>query len=157
MSVRKWVLVLGVATLAACAHGRIPGTQIPNTEPNREVYAVVRKALDALASRDSKTLLSVVSTRYFESNGTPQPEDDYGYEQLKNDILPKMMTVTKEVFIEAQVQEIDVNGDRAHADIRYSSRARLELPSGSRWDSHRDFDRITLDREPGGWKITGGL
>ncbi len=145
------------ATLGACAHGRIPGTQIPDTKDNREVLAVVRKAIDALAQRDAPALLSVISTKYFEDNGTPDPKDDYGYEQLKDKILSDTFAATKEMFVEVDVQNVVIQGNTAYADIRYGSRARLELPTGTQWDSHRDFDRIRLDREDGTWKIIGGI
>ncbi len=158
MPFRPLVALTAVAMLlGACAHGFIPGTQVRDTKQNREVYDVVAKALDSLAKRDSATLLSLVSPRYFEDNGTPQPDDDYGYQQLKDKILPEAMNVAKEVYIEAKVQDLVVKGDQAHADIRYSSRARLELPTGTLWDSHRDFDRIRLEKEDGAWKIVGGL
>jgi hypothetical protein len=155
----RFVVVLAtVATLlGGCAHGLIPGTPVRDTKQNREVYDVVAKALEALAKRDSATLLSLISTRYFEDNGTPQPDDDYGYQQLKDKILPQAMNVAKEVYVEAKVQDLVVQGDQAHADIRYSSRARLELPTGTLWDSHRDFDRIRLEKENDTWKIIGGL
>jgi hypothetical protein len=158
MPSRLLVVLATVATLlGACAHGFLPGTQIRETKANREVYDVVAKALDSFAKRDTAGLLSVISTRYFEDNGTPQPDDDYGYQQLKDKILPDAMNVAKEVFLDAQVQDLVVQGEQAHADVRYRSRARLELPNGSLWDSHRDFDRIRLEKEEGGWKIVGGL
>lgn len=158
MPSRPLVVLTAVTTLlGACAHGFIPGTQVKDTKQNREVYEVVGKALESLAKRDPATLLSFISSRYFEDNGTPQPDDDYGYQQLKDKILPHAMNVAKEVYIEAKVQDLVVTGDQAHADIRYNSRARLDLPTGTLWDSHRDFDRIRLEKEDGAWKIVGGL
>ncbi len=158
MSFRPLVVVAAFVTLlGACAHGYIPGTQVRDTKQNREVYDVVAKALQSLANRDMNGILSVISTRYFENNGTPQPDDDYGYVQLKDKILPELMNVAKEVYVEAEVQDLGVDDGKAHADVRYRSRARLELPTGTLWDSHRDFDRIRLEKEDGAWKIIGGL
>lgn len=153
---QRTALIVVAAMLGACAHGRIAGTEIPNTEANREIYSVVKQAVDAFGKRDSERLLSLVSPRYFEDNGTTSPDDDFGYEQLKQ-ILPQSLEAAKEVFIEVEIHEIAVDGDRAHADLRYRSRARLQLPSGTKWDSHRDFNRLELAREDGSWRITGGL
>jgi hypothetical protein len=146
-----------VAALAACAHGLIPGTQVKDTKENREVLAVVQKAVEALGNRDSTTLLSLISPRYFEDNGTPAPDDDYGYTQLKDEVLPKTMARTKEIFLEVQVQDVVIDGNQARVDVRYSSRARMDLPNGPPWASSKDFDRILLAREDGTWKIVGGL
>ena len=98
-----------------------------------------------------------MSPLYFEDNGTAQREDDYGYEELKSKILPDAMNVAQEVHVDFQVHDIVVQGDRAHADVRYTSRARLELPSGSLWDSHKEFNRIELARQNDRWQIVSGL
>jgi hypothetical protein len=55
------------------------------------------------------------------------------------------------------VHDIVVTGEHAHADIRYSSRARLDLPSGTLWDSHREFNRVVFARENDAWRIVSGL
>lgn len=151
------LLVIIAVTLGACAHGRLPGTQIPATDANREIFAIVQKAAAAFAERDGAALLALVSPRYFEDNGTPQREDDYGYAELKDKILPESLQAAKEIFVDVEVQDIAVEGDRAHADLRYSSRTQLQLPAGSIWDTHREFNRIELAREEGTWKITSGL
>ncbi len=154
---RLVLAVLVSTTLGACAHGLIEGTQIRDTPATREVLDVVHKAMDALAHRDAKTLLALVSPRYFSDNGTPDPRDDYGYQQLETKILPETFAQTKEMFIDVDVQDVVVEGDSAHADVRYSERARVEGPNGTQWETKRDFDRIQLARESGTWKITGGL
>ena len=56
-----------------------------------------------------------------------------------------------------QVYDITVHGSRAWADLRYTSRARLELPNGRLWDSFRDFDRIEFVHEGDTWRIIRGL
>ena len=84
----------------------------------------------------------------------PRPD---GYHELTTTILPESMTVTKELYVDFEVYEVSIEGDTAHADVRYSSRARLELPSGSKWDSHKEFNRVKLSREGGSWLITSGL
>jgi hypothetical protein len=148
------LLLLGAG---ACAHSYIEGTQVIDTDENREILSIIRKARDALQARDPNTLLSMVSTRYFEDNGTPDPRDDYGYVELKEKLVKDSLETAKEVVVDIQIFEINVDGDNAYADIRYSSRTRLEMPSGRVWDTHRDFDRLQFVREDGTWRIVSGL
>jgi hypothetical protein len=146
-----------VLLLAGCAHTLIPGTNVEDSHDNREVLAVLSELQKALQERNTEAMLGLISTRYFEDMGTPTQEDDYGYDQLRRDILPKSMGVTKEMYLSFDVHDIVVDGDLAHADLRYSSRARIDLPAGTLWDSHREFNRVELAREAGSWRIISGL
>lgn len=155
------VIALSLAVVAgsfACAHGVIPGTQIPNTDENRQVYDVVQNTVNAMNARNAEALIALLSPRYFEDNGTADQSDDYGYEELTSKILPESMKVAEEIQLEVEVQDIVVSDDnRAHADVRYRSRIRLKLPSRTLWDTGRDFNRIELARENGVWRIVSGL
>ncbi len=151
-------LALLLATcLAACRHGLLPGTAVTDTPDNRAIYLLLGRVREALQERDAPTLLAMVSTHYFEDNGTIDPRDDYGYTELKERLLKDSMDTAKEVYVSFEVHEIGVQGDHAFADIRYNSRTRLELPAGRLWDSHGDFDRIEFVREGTVWKISSGL
>lgn len=151
------LLTLLAALAVGCAHTLIDGTQIPDTGENRTVYDLVRKVETALEARDTGTLLGMVSPRYFEDMGTPSDDDDYGYHEFKAFILPQSMSLAQEVQVSFEVHDIVVDGKHAHADVRYNSRARLQLPAGTIWDSHRDFNRIVFALEEGDWHIVSGL
>ncbi|MEZ4273237.1 MAG: hypothetical protein R3C68_17915 [Myxococcota bacterium] len=113
----------------------IAGTQIPDTEDNRAILKVLEEFETAMRERSTEKLLPLVSTTYFEDMGTPESNDDYGYDKLTQEIIPKSMEVTKEFYLTLHIHEIKVEDDRARADIRYSSRARLSClpaPSGTR-------------------------
>ena len=73
--------------LTACGHGVIAGTTIKGTDDNKDIYNVLTTVLQALEDQDSATILKFVSSRYFENMGTPSPDDDYGYHELKETIL----------------------------------------------------------------------
>jgi len=135
----------------------IPGTEVPDTSDNREIFEVLIKYKTALEARDKDGLLALVSKKYFEDNGTPDQSDDYGYEELASKIMPEALAAAKEMYADFQVHEVVVEGDKAHADLRYDSRAKVELPSGSLWDSHREFNRVEFQRENGRWMIVSGL
>ena len=156
--IRSLVTTVAVVALASgCAHRMIEGTQIRATDENMEVMNMLLELQSAMRVRSADRILSLVSTAYFEDNGTTDPRDDYGYEQLKTEILPQSLQVAEEIFVSFQVHDIIVEDDQAHADIRYASRARLELPTGTLWDSHREFNRVVFAREDGAWRIISGL
>ena len=161
---RRWcrrarigVVVASVSMLGGCAHATIPGTQVSDTPPNREIYSALKEVKIALESRDADRLLALVSPHYFEDNGTPDSKDDYGFLELRESLIKEALETAKDISLSVQLYDIEVDGEHAWADLRYTSRARLELPSGRLWDSHRDFDRIEFVREDGRWLIVRGL
>ncbi|MEE2961230.1 MAG: nuclear transport factor 2 family protein [Myxococcota bacterium] len=153
----KYLSPVALIFSIACAHVTIPGTEVPDNEENRAILNVLADARTAMIKRDADALLSVVSTQYFETMGTPDDSDDYGYQEFKSDILPKTMEATQEMSLDFRVLEIQIEGQLAHADIRYKSRAHVVLPSGSSWNSNKEFSRIHLANESGKWRIISGL
>lgn len=149
-----WMLLLASG---GCAHSMIEGTQVPDTEENREIVQVLRQVREALERRDSAALMALVSTKYFEDNGTPDPRDDYGYVELRDKIMKDSMSVAQEVYLSFELHDVVVREDYAYADIRYATRTRIDLPAGRVWDSFRDFDRLEFVREQGQWRIISGL
>lgn len=141
----------------ACAHSMIEGTNIRDTDDNRAIIEVLFKLRDAMQARDVNAVMALVSPDYFEDNGTPNQQDDYGAEELQNHILPKSFSVAKEMHVTFDVHAVTVEEEHAFADIRYHSRAFLELPAGSKWDSHKDFNRVKFERKNEVWLIVAGL
>jgi hypothetical protein len=137
--------------------GALLATQAKDTPANREIYDLLVKLRNSLEQRDAATMMTLVSKSYFEDNGTPDPRDDYGYTELSERIAADTLSTAQEVSVSLQVFDITVHGNKAWADLRYASRARLELPNGRLWDSFRDFDRIEFVREDDGWRIIRGL
>jgi hypothetical protein len=118
---------------------------------------ILYEVREAMEARDADRLLAHVSEDYFEDNGTPKPEDDYGFKELKSSVLPQSLSHTTEVHLSLEVHEVVVEGDRARADVRYDSRVHLDMPSGALWDSHKEFNRVEFAREGGTWRIISGL
>ncbi len=150
-------VAVGLAATPGCAHNTIAGTQAKDTPANREIYDLLVKLRHALEQRDAASMMTLVSKSYFEDNGTPDPKDDYGYTELSERIAADTLSTAQEVSISLQIFDITVHGNRAWADLRYTSRARLELPNGRLWDSFRDFNRVEFVREDNAWRITRGL
>lgn len=151
------LLLLSLSLLSGCAHTLVPGTTIDDTDDNRQIMEVLKSFKTALQNRNQEALLGLVSESYFEDMGTSDPTDDYGYDHLRNVIVPTSMKVAGKIMTNFNVHEIVVDDDKAYADIRYTSRARLDLPTGPLWDSHREFNRMDLQLEDGRWLITRGL
>lgn len=149
-------LGLGLGAVS-CAHSLIPGTKVEDTAENREVLQVVAKLRLAMEARDAAAVLALVSPNYFEDMGNPNPKDDYGYSDLQARVLPEIMATAKEIYVSFEANDAVVNGNEAYVDVRYNSRARIEFPSGSTWDTHKEFNRIEFTRENGEWRIISGL
>ena len=143
--------------MCACAHRTIPGTSVRDTKANRDVLKIVAELREGLQRRDVKAVLALVSPEFYEDMGTPDPKDDYGYTELKDKILPNTMALTHELYVAFDANDVFIEGNKAHADVRYFSRVRLKLPSGSQWDTHKEFNRISMVREGNAWKIISGL
>lgn len=153
----KFTILLLSLISAHCAQQRIAGTNVADTSETREIYDIVMKYRTAMEARDAKTILGLVSTAYYEDNGNADASDDYGYVELRDHIMQETLDATREVFLTLEVQEIVVEDDIAHVDVRFDQRARIELPSGSSWDTQRELNRIDLRREDEGWRIIRGL
>lgn len=149
-------LALMALTLVACSHRFIRGTRVEDTRENRELYDVIEDVRVGMEERNADRVLAHVSPKYFEDMGTTDQKDDYGYDQLKA-LLPQSFEATKEMTVAMDIHAINVEDDHAYADVRYASRARIELPSGTSWDTHREFNRIEFIRENGNWMIISGL
>jgi len=146
-----------LALTTACAHTNIEGTPVADTTENREVFDFLVQVREAMQNRDAPGLIALISPKYFEDMGTPNNKDDYGYQHLIDVVIPKSLEITEELYVSFEVHDIGIDGESAWADIRYSSRAKLSLPSGELWDSHKEFNRIQLNRENGKWMVIAGL
>ncbi|MEC9466559.1 MAG: nuclear transport factor 2 family protein [Myxococcota bacterium] len=150
-------LCCALALTTGCAHTNIEGTPVADTSENREVFDFLVQVREAMQNRDAQGLIALISPDYFEDMGTPTDKDDYGYQHLIDVVIPKSLEIAKEIYVSFEVHDIEIDGEQAWADIRYNSRAKLELPSGELWDSHKEFNRIRLNRIDGKWLVTAGL
>ena len=150
-------LSLSVLLGAACSHSTLPGTSIKATPENQEIFDQVQALRLAMERKDTQAIIDMIALDYFEDMGTPDGADDYGYAEFTQDILPRSMAMTNEMYVTFTIHEIVVEDDNAIVDVRYRSRTQVQLPSGSLWDSHQDFNRIQMRRTDNTWKIVRGL
>lgn len=152
------LLVTLTFSVIGCAHGNIEGTTVPDTEENRAVLEVLTSFRSAMQERNADKIIALVASDYFEDMGTINQADDYGYQHLVKTVIPSSLQVAQEIYLTFEIHNIEVDGDSAWADVRYNSRAKLELSSGDLWETHKDFNRIEFSMgEAGRWVIKAGL
>src|SRR5690606_25091149 len=77
---------LTVATslsMVGCNAGpTIPGTEIPDTDDNRQILGTLERYRTSFVSRDAAAVLSTAHPTYYDSAGTDDPSDDVTYAEL---------------------------------------------------------------------------
>ena len=147
-----------MASVAGCAHSKIPGSSIDDTETNRNILKLVDEYQKAMERLDSDAVLTLVSPRFFEDNGNTDRSDDYDYEGLKAS-LEEQFKITKKMQVELRIDDIKVEEEagKAFAFLHYSYRAQSEYPSGTKWKTDSDRVRLEFERRDGKWLILSGL
>lgn len=146
-----------VATLCACGPRNIPGTNIANTDENHAILRVIADYKTAYEARDADGVLRLVSPKFYETNGTPDPADDYDFKGLQKILVDEFKQV-ENPGLDIDVRKVDVKGDEAVVDYYYTARFQLAKagPNGG-FKSSADVAEIRMHREDGGWKIVSGL
>ena len=151
--------ILGFAAcvgLSACAGKLIPRTSILDTDDNRAILDVVEDYHRALEQLDADALLAVVSPRYYEDNGNTDESDDYDYEGLRKQLAEDFQR-TKAMKLDLRIDAIEVEDDRAFAELYYKIHAHNAYPAGLQWDTGSDRTRLRFERADGRWLIIAGL
>ncbi len=147
---------LAVLSLAACGPKRIPGTSIRDTPDTRALVALVDQYRAAAERRDAASVLALVSPKYFDDAGTPDPADDIDAAQLRQRLAEDYAKVAA-LRLDIGVKAVDVDGDKAQAIMFYEQHYRIATRSGEVAKVSSDEHRMTFAREAGGWKVTSGL
>lgn len=154
------VLVVVSLTAASCKPDLIPGTSVEDSAENREVIDFLGKYRNAVVGRSPDAVVGLTTSDYFEDNGTVEQGDDYGRQQLK-DKLQADFERTKEIQLEIIVQQIErPEGERGPVKVafRYSQRALVTFPSGEKWITVSDVNRLVLrPDDAAGFLIASGL
>lgn len=158
---RFLALLLLAALAGACTPSLIPGTNVEDTEENRQVLEFLNKYRKAVIDRSVDGVVGLCAQDYFEDNGTLDQEDDYGIDQLREK-LAKTMGQTKEVQLEIIVHAIERDADQKDAPVRviyrFNHRARIDFPAGEKWITVSNVNRLVLrGDQAGGFLIVSGL
>jgi ketosteroid isomerase-like protein len=148
--------LLAVLTLIGCAARRIPGSDIKDTPDTRAIIAALEAYRHAAERRDAGAVLALVSPKYFDDAGTPDPVDDIDYEQLKKRISDDFKKITA-LRLDLAVKKVDVEGDKAAAYVFYDEHYRIATNAGEVAKQASDSHRMQFVREGSAWRFTGGL
>jgi hypothetical protein len=147
-----WLLPL--LSLGCTKH--IPGTEIDDNKDTRAIIDVIEKYRSASERRDPDGILALVSTTYFDDAGTPDPKDDLDYERLRQALGDDFRRLNA-VKLELAVKKVNVEGDKASAQLFYDGYFRITTPSGEVPKQDSDLHMMKFKREGSAWKVVTGL
>jgi hypothetical protein len=161
MRIRTIAVVVALALSAAsgCKPELIPGTQVEDSEENRKVLEFLTRYQAAMQARKVDDVVNLCAADYFETNGNDDPKDDYNLDGLRTK-LTEHFGRTKEIVLEVYVQEISRPEGVVRVAYRYNTRALVSFPSGDKWLTATDVNKITLRPVEGddvGFRILSGL
>lgn len=152
-------------TLTGCkGSATIPGTEVPDTEDNRQIIAVLERYRTAFVSRDAAAVLSTAHPTYYDHAGTDDPSDDTTYNDLGS-ILRRRLSQLDSIRFTIDYLEVQGVGDRAIVrvwiDASYRFKPLLDgfgearpSPTFARVMDHSEFELV---REGDDWLIVRGL
>jgi hypothetical protein len=153
-----WLVICSQAALGGCnKHKLIPNTKIEDTPVNRDILKVVETYRRAMEARDPARIFMLVHDSYRDSNGTPEPNDDFDYHSLKS-VLSKRLKQTSRVRYRIEFQRMATKGRQAHLDVWIDATFVYEHPeSPPRYSRFTDYHRYTLLKTDKGWRFISGL
>jgi hypothetical protein len=141
-----------------CGPKLIPGLgiELADTPDHRALLKVLDDFAQAYEKKDIDGLVGLASKSFFETSGSTETGDDYGYDGLRTHFTEHFKMVEK-VKLEMQLKDIQISENEATVDYRYVTRYLMKLPAGDKWKLTDDLNRMKLAREEGQWKILSGM
>lgn len=140
-----------------CATARhIPGTTVEDNDQNRRVIETIEAYRQRMVERNIEGMLALASKNYFEDGGTPRPDDDYGYEGLK-DVLAKGLARVRAVHYQIQYRKVRIDRDKAEVEVFLNGSFEIMSEIGERYRRKNDFHQFVLERQGDRWKFLSGM
>lgn len=149
------IVVLSLA-LAACGSKRIPGTDIEDNRDTRAVVAAIEEYRRGAERRDARAVLALVSAKYFDEAGTPDPGDDVDFQRLSSRLTADYQKIAS-LRLDIGVRKIEIDGDKAEAIVFYDQYYRIVTKTGEVPKQASDSQRMRLVREGETWRFVSGL
>lgn len=131
--------------------------KIEDTTETREVLDVLWQYRQALVKKDFGTLNRLVSDDYYENAGTTgTTADDYSRADL-DEIFEMMAQSAESIRYKIRVQDVQVQGGRAHVDYEFDYSFKYDVGDAETWDAGTDVNRIVMAREGERWRIVSGM
>jgi hypothetical protein len=135
----------------------LPGTNIPANEDNMAIIETIEQYRAFLIEKNIDGVLLLASNKYFEDGGTPQANDDYGYDGLRQ-VLTGRLGRVQSLRYDIEYQRIAVNGNRAEVDAYLNGAFELQSETGERYRRVNDRHRFVLERNSNNkWRFLSGL
>ena len=142
----------------------IPGTEVPDTEDNRQIIAVLERYRTSFVSRDAAAVLATAHPTYYDHAGTDDPSDDTTYHEL-GPLLRRRLSQLDSIRFTIDYLEVLGEGDRAVVRVWIDASFRFKplldangeprgAPGYSRVMDHAEFELV---REGENWLIVRGL
>ena len=150
--------VVFAAVLAGCGHTRyLAGTTIPASEDNLAIIETIEQYRAFLIEKNLEGLLLLASKKYFEDGGTPQANDDYGYDGLRA-ILTGRLGRVQSLRYDIEYQRVTLRGDQAEVDAFLNGAFELQSETGERYRRVNDRHRFVLERTSNNkWRFLSGM
>lgn len=147
-----------VAGAVGCAHDTtLAGTTVLDTPENRAILETVETYRSRLVERNVDGLLLLASKNYFEDSGSPQADDDYGYEGLR-DILHNRLGRLKSMRYQIRYKAVKINGKKARVEVLIDGSFELTAEVGDQYRRVSDFHEFVMEDTGGGkWKFVSGM
>ena len=153
-----------VAGVGCKAQPTIPGTEIPDTEDNRQILSVLERYRTSFVSRDAAAVLATAHPTYYDNAGTDDPSDDTTYAEL-GPLLRRRLSQLDSIRFTMDYLEILGEGDRAVVRVWVDASFRFkplldaygeprESPTYTRVMDHSEFELV---REGETWLIVRGM
>jgi hypothetical protein len=150
--------IVFAAAMAGCGHTRyLNGTTIPATEDNLAVVETIEQYRAFLIDKNIEGLLLLASKQYFEDGGTPQANDDYGYDGLRK-VLTTRLGRVQSLRYDIEYQKVTLRGDQAEVDAFLNGAFELQSETGERYRRVNDRHRFVLERTSNNkWRFLSGM
>lgn len=105
--------------LSGCGPRYIKGTKVVYSDKNKAVVDVINQYAYLFRMKQWEKLLKLVSPRFVETRGTPDPKDDYGYATLQKKMLSPEMRQMRIIRFKIHIDKIEYPSPKeAHVYIR---------------------------------------
>jgi hypothetical protein len=148
--------LLALAALAACTHNTIPGTTVPDEPQNRAVLQVLANYKQAMEARDANALLALAAPDYFDKGDPSRPSDPHDLNGLRR-AVPRDFNGVRALKYDIDVRNLKIDGDRAQVDYFGVMRYAVAVPTGEKWFTESDDQRMKFVKVDGDWKISSGM
>lgn len=156
MNVTRWFVLSAIlAIVSGCTPKRFPGTDILDTPETRRLLELIHEYQAAVNAKDAEAVLKLVSPKFLDEGGTPDPADDLDFETLKK-VLPERFAQMEKVKLQIDPRDVKIENDRGTVTYYYTINYRLpKLTREPQMES--EIKQMVFVRDGEEWKILSGI